>query len=234
MGIPSKRVREGIDILSEIHYAIEEDGVLWFRNQLKHDPSLNLRNENHKTSIERVLENLPAISLVAKFCNYYRLSIPSGIPSRYHRDTISDTFKSIEEQLIPDSGQRRTDNGELKADMSSEFSDEVRDLADLLKSLILRNKSDRKGIAQTWMDKTSDAIDKMIRLDKRDPDEIREIIEWCQSDNEPRGTSNFCWAPNILSGKALRKQFDRLQVDMQKSKPRAKSDDDLIREVAGE
>lgn len=43
-------------------------------------------------------------------------------------------------------------------------------------------------------------IDKLIRLDKRTPDEIRNVILWCQS-------PGCFWAPNILSGSKLRDKF---------------------------
>ena len=47
-------------------------------------------------------------------------------------------------------------------------------------------------------------IDKMIRLDKRDPEEIKEVIEWCQKDD--------FWLANILSTKKLRAKYDQLVV----------------------
>jgi len=87
------------------------------------------------------------------------------------------------------------------------------ELAELLKTLILKNKPDRK-LSSTWQSKTEDQIDKLIRLDKKSPEKIKKIIRWCQDDTEPTGNSNFCWAPNILSGGTLRKQFDTLEDRM--------------------
>lgn len=51
-------------------------------------------------------------------------------------------------------------------------------------------------------------IDRMIRIDGREPEAIREVIDWCQSDD--------FWKSNILSPKSLRKQYDKLVVKMQR------------------
>ena len=47
-------------------------------------------------------------------------------------------------------------------------------------------------------------IDLMIRIDKRDPKEIKQIIIWCQA--------NTFWQNNILSTAKLRKQYDQLAL----------------------
>jgi len=46
----------------------------------------------------------------------------------------------------------------------------------------------------------------MIGSDKRDPDRIREVISWVQADP--------FWFKNILSAGKLRKQFDRIEMEM--------------------
>ncbi|MBT9169502.1 MAG: hypothetical protein DDT19_02862 [Syntrophomonadaceae bacterium] len=50
----------------------------------------------------------------------------------------------------------------------------------------------------------------MIRIDKRDPEKIRQIIEWCQADD--------FWQNNILSTGKLREQFDQLGLKMRGDK----------------
>lgn len=53
---------------------------------------------------------------------------------------------------------------------------------------------------------------KYIRLmreqDDREPEKIKEIIEWCQKDD--------FWQDNILSTSKLRKQYDKLELKMKK------------------
>jgi hypothetical protein len=46
-------------------------------------------------------------------------------------------------------------------------------------------------------------IEKLIRLDKRTPEEIRAVILWCQA-------PGCFWASNVLSGSKLREKFDTL------------------------
>lgn len=88
-------------------------------------------------------------------------------------------------------------------------------LALYLFNCIRLNKPDfKKPNFQAW----SKHVDYMIRIDKRDPDKIKEVIKWVQSDNTPDG-NGFCWAHNVLSTDKLRKQFDQLCFRM-KSKNR--------------
>jgi len=48
--------------------------------------------------------------------------------------------------------------------------------------------------------------DVTIRIDHRSPEDIRRVIEWCQSDP--------FWQSNILSTAKLREKFDQLTVKM--------------------
>lgn len=50
-------------------------------------------------------------------------------------------------------------------------------------------------------------IEKLIRLDKRTPEEVESVILWC------KGKGNF-WIPNIMSGKKLREKFPTLFAQM--------------------
>jgi hypothetical protein len=89
-------------------------------------------------------------------------------------------------------------------------SDELR-LAKLLFDLIRERKPDFKEPSlQTW----ALAVDRMIRLDKRNLERIEAVIRWCQADVIPRGPNRFCWANNVLCTEKLRKQFDQLELKM--------------------
>lgn len=76
-------------------------------------------------------------------------------------------------------------------------------LARLLAVCIQDNKPDA-SFPETTIQSWADEIDKLIRLDKAKVDDIAEVIQWCQKDD--------FWKANILSGKALRKQFLRLSI----------------------
>ncbi len=76
-------------------------------------------------------------------------------------------------------------------------------LAKYLSTKVLENfPKIKKPDLQKW----SHHIDLMIRIDKRDPNDIGCVIEWCQKDN--------FWKSNILSTESLRKGFDKIQAKM--------------------
>lgn len=72
-------------------------------------------------------------------------------------------------------------------------------LADLLFNEILKNNPEhKKPNLQTW----AKNIDIMIRVHKRDPQKIANMIAWCQKDD--------FWKCNILSTAKLKDQYDTL------------------------
>jgi len=86
-------------------------------------------------------------------------------------------------------------------------TDQPFQLAALLLRKILSNKPDhKKPDLQEW----ATHIDRMIRLDGRKPERIREVIEWCQDHD--------FWKTNIRSTRKLRIQFDGLEMQMNNSK----------------
>jgi hypothetical protein len=77
-------------------------------------------------------------------------------------------------------------------------------LSTLLRTLILQNNPNARvppdtpaGLA-SW----SSDVDKLFRIDNHTVAEVDRIIRWSQNDS--------FWRANILSGKTLRKQFDKL------------------------
>jgi phage replication O-like protein O len=84
---------------------------------------------------------------------------------------------------------------------------------------------------ETTLQRWSVDIEKMIRIDKRQPCHIWNMILWIQ-DTET-GTGEF-WFKNILSGKKLRKQYDKLSASITadvRKKDRNKSQNDKLMEV---
>jgi hypothetical protein len=103
----------------------------------------------------------------------------------YNRDTIK-------RETIKENSSTPTPPG------SEKWTDEVKELTSLLCHWNVENgyKAFTLGPKQ-WAD-----MDKLLRIDKRSPDEVRSIIEWCQKD--------AFWNGNIRSTLKLRKQFDTL------------------------
>ncbi len=91
--------------------------------------------------------------------------------------------------------------------ISSKVSDEALRLAQLLLDSIRECNPDFKpSFDQKDLDRWACDIDLMMRIDKRSPDQIREVIAWVKGDS-------FWWM-NIQSGEKLRKKFDRLVAQM--------------------
>ena len=82
-------------------------------------------------------------------------------------------------------------------------------LSQLLLDLILARKRDfRQPNLTVW----AKHVDRIIRLNHRAPEAIEAVIRWSQ--NDP------FWQDNILSTEKLRKQLDRLELQMAKSSKR--------------
>jgi len=78
------------------------------------------------------------------------------------------------------------------------FSKEVQKLSDFLYELIKQNDPKFNKNARKW----DDAMDKIIRIDKRDYNEVAKIIQFAQE-------SDF-WKGNILCGAKLREKYTQL------------------------
>ena len=218
-GIPSRTLPKALRELSETHWAYHQDDIIWVRNGLRFDPGISLANENHKKGVLNILKSLPKSEIIARFCKYYALDMPSECHS-------NGPPRGIETPSIPlrnkEEGIRKKEEG-TGSNISSQpktledYKPEIQTIVNRFSELILENKPDRKNPdpkSEQWKTGTADAIDKMERLDKRKLPDIAAVIEACQADNVPRGKTKFCWAPNILSGNRLREKFDRLQDDL--------------------
>ena len=78
-------------------------------------------------------------------------------------------------------------------------------LVELLHDLIKQRKPNVREVdLLAW----AYEMDKILRIDRRTPEQLEEVIRWCQQDN--------FWQNNVLSPAKLRKQLDRLELQMGK------------------
>ena len=116
---------------------------------------------------------------------------------------LEENKPSVEEKNVP-SCSASTTRPKRKDKTFSEDSEEYR-LAKLLLDCILEHRPNfKRPNLQSW----AKHIDLMLRVDKRTPEEVEEVIRWCQKDS--------FWQANILSTKKLREKFDQLAIKMQK------------------
>ena len=95
---------------------------------------------------------------------------------------------------------------ESQPNEESEFSEEVVTLCNLLADLMATNGIKRPTISGKWL---AD-MDKLNRIDEKTFIQIRAAILWSQGDS--------FWSSNIHSPAALRKQYDKMRLQAQRSK----------------
>jgi phage replication O-like protein O len=196
----------------------------------------------HKKHINRELKNLEKESRItilgdAETRTYgivkdYSLWKPKECQKSLSPDLVTIITK-VGDEVSPDLVTKNPINNiiikykefskEIRKETLKEMSQLKRDcdpicseLSEYLKAKILANNPEHifRGNGKEW----AHHIDLMIRIDKRDPPIIREVIDWCQA--------NIFWHSNILSTKKLREKFDQLKMQMERDlKINQKKDD---------
>lgn len=110
-------------------------------------------------------------------------------------DDTEDGPKTVPEQRI------KRNNNKLFSSDSIEYG-----LSEKLISCIRERDPGFNPKSENW----PVHIDRMIRLDNRDPGEIQAVIDWCQQDS--------FWQNNILSTEKLREKFPQLLLKMNNRK----------------
>lgn len=167
-----------------------------------------------KSSVCRALNELVSKNIVYKKVNGY---IPSyGFNKQYAKwkvlakkitvsKKVNECLQKSKSEFTKKRPTKETITKEtITKDNYSENSEEM-SLSLLLFNLIRERDPDyKKPDFQKW----SIYIDRMIRLEKRTPEQIEKVIIWCQSDS--------FWQNNILSTSKLKKQFSQLWLKMPK------------------
>lgn len=122
-----------------------------------------------------------------------------GEHQKEHQKNIIGTSKEHQKNT---NNNDNNDNNEEYTIMFT-LESEPRRLTDLLISKIIDNNEFAKvPTSDKKIDDWCLSIDRLIRLDKAEPQVIANVINWCQNDN--------FWKNNILSTGKLRKKFPEL------------------------
>jgi len=116
------------------------------------------------------------------------------------KEPLSDTINN----LYNSNNNNHLNKGIYKSP-SNKFADDSIELtlaSELYNLMLENNQNVKKPNLQVW----AKDIHKMIELDERTVEGIRSVINWSQRDT--------FWRGNILSTSALRKQFDKLTIQM--------------------
>lgn len=218
-------------IIYDNGYYIEwtEKELLLYKNRINAD--INLINDVINECLKWGIFN-------AELYELYSILTSSGIQKRYFEATKRRTEVTLINELIlvplpnnykptlvfvninPVNAYNNSKNADSSTQSKVKYSkvknifvdDSIEyQLSLKLKSLILRNNPNARTPKnlQSW----SKEFDLMMRIDKRTPEQIREVIEFSQNDS--------FWKSNILSAKKVRAKFDTLwlQKDRAKGKP---------------
>ena len=95
--------------------------------------------------------------------------------------------------------ENTTENINSRKQAFDEDSDVVK-LVNFFVEEIRKNRPQFKGHSKSWFTD----MDKLLRIDKRDPSEVCRVIRFAQADD--------FWKSNILSVKKLREKYDSLAI----------------------
>lgn len=94
---------------------------------------------------------------------------------------------------------------DISSSRTNKFADDSPELSlasELFNLILGNNQKAKQPNLQTW----AKGFDLIVRVDKQSVEDVRKVMTWSQKDS--------FWQGNILSPMALRKQFDKLVVQM--------------------
>ncbi len=207
-----------IDILMEVQHSETPQKVILGMNTILCHQGESLKSLETwakrwgwtKSKTRRVLQLFQRCSMIRLKSETVttRLSVCNYNDYNKSRNTNETQMKrkrnANETQVAPDKNVKNVEKEKNKTPKLS-LTEVQLGLIELLKDQITENNPDYIPSADyknTW----GKDLDKMMRLDKRSPERIREVIEWCQA-------SDF-WKPNIQSFGKLRVKFNVLTAQM--------------------
>jgi len=233
-GLDRRTVRKAFRELEENEMAryFDEKGeeIAWVVNGLRYALQNSRRDEKFRRSLKDDLKKLLKFPHVLEafleqnrdlFADYGLNEVHSDLESRLQGCRLEKNKPqdepTVKEDSVPDKRLSPSNGGQPASSPATPTkkqnppSEEAMELARYFFECIRKNKSDfKRPDFASW----ARVIDRMIRLDGRKPDRIRQVMTWCQEDNVPNGRG-FCWAHNVLSASKLRDKFDELELRMQ-------------------
>lgn len=122
---------------------------------------------------------------------------------------VSNTRPSTVQHLSTIKNAKNAENAKKKNSPKNHrtYSDDSQEFI-LASYLLERIKVNNPDVKEPDLQKWADGIRLMIERDKREPEKIRKMIDWSQS--------NDFWSGNVLSVVKLRKHFDQMATQANK------------------
>jgi len=174
----------------------------WSRNKVRRFLSML----EMKQQIKQQKTNITTIITILNYENY-QFQINGTIQQndtaeRQQKDKKKTAYDIQHNKENKDNKDNKDNNTSSELKTYSDESTEIKLSKYLYDKILINNPKVKKPNFQLW----AKHIDLMIRIDKRDPKDIKDVIDWCQSDS--------FWIPNILSTGKLREKFDTLYSKM--------------------
>lgn len=191
------------NIVLQLHTGLSVQGINKSRNVLK-----QLGYIDFKTSGNRKATKYHLLTLLSANSSSNSSNNSSSNSSKNGSNNSSSNSSTLNKQNK--TKQNKTNNSDksqaTRHHTQQKFADDSVEmqLAMYLFSKIKENNPDHKKLTDSQKQKWADHIRLMIERDKRTPQQIHNMIDWCQADD--------FWKTNILSTAKLRKQYDAMKV----------------------
>lgn len=189
------------NIVLQLHTGLSVQGINKSRNVLK-----QLGYIDFKTSGNRKATKYHLLTLLSTNSSSNSSNNSSSNSSKNSSTNSSSNSSTLYKQNK--TKQNKTNNSDksqaTRHHTQQKFADDSVEmqLAMYLFSKIKENNPEHKELNDSQKQKWADSIRLMIERDKRTPQQIHNMIDWCQADS--------FWRNNILSTAKLRKQYDTM------------------------
>jgi Helix-turn-helix domain len=137
---------------------------------------------------------------------YTVLSMPSGSDEKLPTSPLFGPHGSSRKEATVATETSQIRKAILKESQDKEVPKQYLYLCNLLADLMVGNGVKRPTVSGKWV---SD-IDKLIRIDEKTVEQVEAAIRWSQADS--------FWSSNIHSPAALRKQYEKMRLQAQRTK----------------
>jgi hypothetical protein len=137
---------------------------------------------------------------------YTVLSVPIGGDEKLSTSPLYGPHGSSRKEATVGTESSQIRKAIIKESQDKEIPKQYLYLCNLLADLMVGNGVKRPTISGKWIGD----IDKLIRIDEKTVEQVEAAIRWSQADS--------FWSSNIHSPAALRKQYEKMRLQAQRSK----------------
>lgn len=137
---------------------------------------------------------------------YTVLSVPTGGDEKLSTSPLFGPHGSSRKEVTVGTESSQIRRAILRESQDKEIPKQYNYLCNLLADLMVKNGVKRPTISGKWIGD----IDKLIRIDEKTVEQVEAAIRWSQNDS--------FWSSNIHSPAALRKQYEKMRLQAQRTK----------------